>query len=226
MAVELLAACALAVLWMADRERSYTLWWGLSHAMLPIPSILITFANAQNNPSQAVVLGLCFANATQAVGLMAGVIDYRSYRFELRSRHVLLAILAVAAGFYLLTALQDNVATRLAMVGAMAVALLASAALMWSLGIFERIAAICFAARGVLELARVYLTITGEHQSFWFTHFLGFSAFIAIATILALLIAAYQRSLRRLEAQYRRRKSPRSYRACPTGPAWRSACCR
>ncbi|TGD74826.1 EAL domain-containing protein [Mangrovimicrobium sediminis] len=203
LAVEVLAALALLVLWLGDRQRSYTLWWAISHLTLPVPALLIALASGQDNPSLPVAFALCVVLATQSASLMAGVISYRTGRFRLRPHHVLLAIAGLSAFFFSAYLFAGNIGARLVMVGAMALALMASAALMWSLGPFERIAAGCFALRGSLEIGLLAMTVLGQHHSTWFTHFLGFNGLIAISTILALLIAAYQRSLQRLRAQYR-----------------------
>ena len=42
LAVELLTAAALAVLWLGDRQRQYTLWWALAFSLMTLPILLAT----------------------------------------------------------------------------------------------------------------------------------------------------------------------------------------
>ena len=202
LAVELLTALALAALWLGDRERSYTLWWAISHAVLPIPSLLMGSVHDHQVQSQLVIVVLLLNISIQATTLLAGVISYRATR-QLQPRHVGIVIVGLLLFFYLPSLVVGVWWGRLFMVLSMVAALLASAALMWSLGKIERLAAACFAVRAGFEIALVVLIATGHSKSNWFEHIPSLNGLMAIGTALALLIAAYQRSLSRLHEQYR-----------------------
>ncbi len=197
LAVELLTALALATLWLGDRSRSYTLWWAISHFMLPIPSLLVGGIRDHHPLSTTVSFLLCVNVAVQAATLLAGVMSYRA-QTPIRVRHVA-AVVGILSAIYLLPTLAFGFAwSRLAMVLSMVAALLASAALMWSLGKTERLAAVCFAIRGGFEMMLLLLIAMGQTDNSWFAHIPSFNGLLAICTALALLIAAYQRSLSRL----------------------------
>lgn len=205
LAVELLTALALVVLWFGDRERTYTLWWAVSHATLPLPSLLSSYIRDINDhsvTSSFIALLLCLNIAIQAATLVAGVISYRT-QWALRPRHVGIAVAGLLVVYFLPIPLLGFVWARPAMVTSMIVALLASAGLMWSLGRFERLAAVCFALRGGFEILLLILVATGHSNSPLFAHLPSFNGLMAISTVMALLIAAYQRSLTRLRDQYR-----------------------
>ncbi len=200
LAVELLTALALALLWLSDRRRPYTLWWAIAHIMMAMPALLTT-------PSRGYEpLTLTFAATTliltmRPVCLLAGVISYRAG--QVRSRHIVIAIVALFLLTYLPTLIDSRTWVRAAAPLSMAAALLASAALMWSLGRFERIAAVCLLLRGAFEIALLALLAMGHRDSLLFNHYSSFNALTATGTALALLVAAYQHSLAQLRHQYR-----------------------
>ncbi len=198
LAVELLAALALAAVWLGDRERTYTLWWAISHATLPLPALL----HGGMSSSQLVIAILHLSNAIQAVTLLAGVIVYRTQR-SLPARYVGLAILVIWLLFYpptLVVGYVWGVYWNLLVLGG---AFLTSMMLMWSVGRIERVAALCFALRSGFAVALLVLVINGDVGSRWIAHVPSFSGLMGVGTALALLIAAYQRSLDRLREQYR-----------------------
>jgi diguanylate cyclase (GGDEF)-like protein len=201
-AVELLVAFALAALWFSDRERTYTLWWAISHVILPVPTLLMAGGNA-NSLYSPLIAGLLFLNvAVQSTTLVAGVISYRLQR-QLRVRLVVLAIIGMWLLFTLPMFVFGLLWPRLSLVLAMIVALLASAVMMWSLGRFERVAAVCFLLRCSFHSVLLAMVLIDDTNSPWFKHTPGFSGFMGVATALALLLAAYQRSLDRLRDQHR-----------------------
>ncbi len=200
LAVEFLTALALAALWLGDRERTYTLWWAIAHLMLPVPALMTDMTRGAPVFSLTVLL-LYASLAIQSISLLAGVISYRTGR--LQPRHAVVAIVALTALFFLPPIQLGNTWGRVTAVGAMTLAVFASGALLWRLGRIERIAAICFLSRGALELILLAQLALGQHNSWWFNHFTSFNALTATGTALALLIAAYQRSLDRLRDQYR-----------------------
>ncbi len=200
LAVELLTAMALAVLWLGDRERTYTLWWAISFGIAPLPSLLMIGHSHEHEGG--VAIALCFNVAVQAATLVAGVISYRS-QCSLSARKVGMAIVVLTALYYLPVSFVGFMWARFALIGSMIAARLASAAVLWSLGRFEKLAAACFAMSGGLEVFRLMLVIAGQLNSTWLAHIPSFSGLMAICTALALLIAAYQRSLERLRDQNR-----------------------
>lgn len=202
LAVELLTALALVVLWLSDREHTYTLWWAISHIIAPLPSVLARHIEDHQTSSQPIVLLLFLNIAVQAATLLAGVISYRSRR-PLRPSKVAAAIVGLWMLYYLPSLALGVGWGRLCMVLSMIVALLASAALMWTVGSVERLAALCFGARGGFEIALVALIVSGQTHSIWLAHIPSFNGLMAISTALALLLAAYQRSLNRLREQNR-----------------------
>lgn len=202
LAVELLTALALAALWLGDRERTYTLWWAISHATLPLPALLMGHVREHQSTTGIVAVLLCLNVAVQAVTLVAGVISYRSQR-KLQPYRVILAIIALELVFYLPMEIFGNAWARPTMVLSMVVALLASATMMWSMGRTERLAAACFGIRGGFELGLLALMVMDHSDMSWFMHLPSFNGLMAISTALALLIAAYQRSLARLREQNR-----------------------
>jgi diguanylate cyclase (GGDEF)-like protein len=199
--VELLTALALAVLWLGDRKRTYTLWWAISHITLPLPSLLTHYIH-NHSTSPVVAFLLCLNIAIQVSALIAGVISYRAEK-PLRLRYVAFAVAGLLALYFLPTTIAGFGWARLAMVMSMTLALLASAALMWSLGRMERLAAVCFGLRGGFEIVLLALIASGRSNSAWITHIPSFTGLMAISTALVLLIAAYQRSLDLLRDQYR-----------------------
>ncbi len=199
--IELMGALALAVLWLGDRERSYTLWWAIASAAQPFAALVAGLTRTDPPTTDPVHLLICALLATQAVGLLAGVISYRTAR--LRPTHAAAAVLLLT-GLIFIPILWFGASWGRAVAAlSMASALMASAALMWSLGRYERFAAVCFALRGMLNMALLALIAAGHSNSSWFSHFAGFNAPMIMGTALALLIAAYQRSLDRLRDQYR-----------------------
>ncbi|HET8710815.1 MAG TPA: GAF domain-containing protein, partial [Spongiibacteraceae bacterium] len=199
LAVESLTALALVALWVGDRERTYTLWWAISFGIAPLPSLLIGHGRAHEGP---VVIALCLNVAVQAATLIAGVISYRFQR-PLSVPNVGMAIVALTALYYLPISFVGFMWSRFALIVSMTGALLTSAVLLWSLGRFEKLAAACFALSGGLEIFRLMLVIAGQLNSTWLAHIPSFSGLMAICTALALLIAAYQRSLDQLRDQNR-----------------------
>ena len=199
LAVELLTALALAALWFGDRTRSYTLWWAIAHVMLPLPLLLMNSVREYNN---FIALLLCLNVAIQATTQVAGVITYRT-QSSIRITYVLAIIVGLTLLYFLPSFVVGFVWSRVTLVASMVAALLASAALMWSLGWTERVAAACFALRGGFEVMLLVLMATGRANSTWFTHIPSFNGLLAICTALSLLIAAYQRSLVRLQDQNR-----------------------
>ncbi len=203
LAVELLTALALAALWFGDRERTYTLWWAIAHLMLPVPALLTSATRGNPVTLNPAALLLYTALAIQAISLLAGVISYRMPQLRLRWYHAVTAIAILTLTLFVPTHYLGQTWGRVTAVSSMMAAVLASAAMMWSLGRFERIAAVCFLSRGLLELSLLGQIAFGIHHSPWFNHFSSFNALTATGTALALLIAAYQRSLERLRDQYR-----------------------
>ena len=202
LAVELLTALALAALWLGDRKRNYTLWWAISHATLPAPSLLGPYAHGQGFSMHMAILLLYLNIAIQATTLVAGVISYRAGHSP-RVKQVIAATFVLWMAFYLPIFVFGVGWARFSLVSAMATALLISAVMMWPMGRIEQIAAICFAMRGGFELLLLAILAKGGAHSGWFGHIPSFSGLMAIGTVLALLIAAYQRSLDRLRDQYR-----------------------
>ena len=202
--IEAMVVLALVALWLGDRERSYTLWWSISHAMVSLPFLSVLILQRQRHPVilQSLYLFVLLAIAVQVVTLLAGVISYRTAR-PLRVYQVALAVLALWMAFYLpFLALGFSWAFLFA-APLLIIALLASAVLMWSLGHIERLAAACFAARGAYGVLQVVLKKGGHQSSGWVIHSTSIHTLLAIATVLVLLLAAYRRSLDRLREQYR-----------------------
>lgn len=202
--IEAMAVLALVALWLGDRERTYTLWWSISHAMVSVPFLVLLTLKLQTSPviSLWLQLLLLLSVAIQVVTLLAGVISYRNVR-QMRLRPVALTILALWMAFYLPFQLFGTSWAFIFTAPLLIVALLASAVLMWSLGRIERLAAACFAARGAYGVLRVVLIKTGHSSSDWVVHSTSIHTLLAIATVLVLLLAAYRRSLERLREQYR-----------------------
>ncbi len=193
---ELLSALALVVMWLGDRQRQYMLWWAIAHSMLLPVALLIPYIGSTPQPSSLAVLLLNVTMSTQSVCLIAGVISYRSAR--LRPAQVGAAILVATLLFFVLSLLFGATTMRAAVALTIVVALLASAAMLWSLGRFERVAASFLALRGVMALtAPLWMNLPPSPQV------PSLTVLLAIGTMLALLIAAYQRSLDRLHQQYR-----------------------
>jgi diguanylate cyclase (GGDEF)-like protein len=201
--VELLTALALAVLWWGDRQRTYTMWWAIMHATLPLPAFFIGYLRANPTPTNPLVPLHMFIIATQAVCLLAGVFSYRAMQQRPWWRPAVAAIFALIALFYVPSLFWGANWMRVSEVTVLAAALIAAAVLMWPQGRLERVAAICFAVRGTYEATLLLLVATGRYDMAWFKHTPSFSALVAISTALVLLIAAYQRSLDRLRDQYR-----------------------
>ncbi len=198
--VELMAALSLAALWFSDRQRSYMLWWAIAHAMLPLASIQLGQMRQFELPSIEMQLLLALTMATQAVTLTTGVVSYRAGRVRLPQ--VGAAIAAVTALFMLATLLTPT-AGRFVATLVMIAALLTSASLLWRLGHFERLAACCLALRALLAIGLMTLAFNDMIRPELTRHVPSLTVLLATCTVLALLIAAYQRSLSRLRHQYR-----------------------
>jgi diguanylate cyclase (GGDEF)-like protein len=197
--LELLTALALFLLWLSDRQRPYTLWWALAFVMMALPSVLA--APSRTVATDPLFMLTTFVIAARPVCLLAGVISYRSGRLNMTQ--ALGAIVAWGLTSYLPTLWIGRDWIRFVAPLTMMAALVASALMLWSQGHFERIAASFLLLRGSFELALLVLLATGNSGSPWFNHVASFNGLTAIGIALALLIAAYQRSLERMRAQYR-----------------------
>ncbi|MFT3929323.1 MAG: EAL domain-containing protein [Spongiibacteraceae bacterium] len=203
LAVELLTALSLAILWLGDRERSYTLWWSIAHVTAPLPALVTGYLRSQTPLADVAALLTCVNVAIQVTAMVAGVLSYRAFK-GLRWQNAVIWMVALSAAYFGAYEVVGPRATRLIVVSSMIIALFASATLMWRLGKIERLAAVCFAIRGGFEVLLAVFSITGWAQySSWFGHSPAFSGLLAICTALSLLIAAYQRSLTRLQDQNR-----------------------
>ncbi len=201
LAVTLLSSLALAVMWLGDRSRPYMLWWALAHAALPVVTLLAAELGSEPPPNHPIHLLLNVMMSVQTVCLIAGVISYRSP--QPRPPLVGVSILALCALHYLVSELTDpNIARRMAALMTVA-ALLASAVMMWRMGRFERLAAIFFGTRGLTALVLPLLVRAHPQGPYEFAYTPSLTVLLATGTVLALLIAAYQRSLDRLRQQYR-----------------------
>ncbi len=196
--LELLTALALFLLWLGDRKLPYTLWWSLAFALMALPSMLV--AASRTVPLDPIFALTSFIIAARPVCLLAGVISYRTGR--LHTRYVLVAIITCGLLSYLPTLLIGRDWIRFVAPLTMTIALCVSALLLWSEGRFERIAAGFLALRASFEAGLLVLLATGRVDSPWFDHFTSFNGLTAIGIALALLVAAYLRSLERLRTQY------------------------
>jgi len=201
LAVVLLSSLALAAMWLADRSRPYMLWWAIAHAALPIVTLLAMQLSREMPPLHPINLLLNLTMSVQTVCLIAGVISYRSP--QLRPLLVGGSILTLSLLTYLIALQFDVLIARRAAALVTVAALLASAALMWKLGRFERVAACFFAARGLLALTLPLLMSWNPRGPYQMHYTPSFTVLLATGTMLALLIAAYQRSLDQLRQQYR-----------------------
>lgn len=199
LACEVMAALTLLALWFEDRKHIYMLWWSMAHVCLPLSALALQRVAGATHVSDADFALYSLFTSGQVIALVGGVLAYRFQRVRPSWAIAggLGALLAVLMPGLLFGVPLGRVVAGAALVAAFG----ASAVLLWPIGAVERVVAGVFVVRAAVGTILSVMVILGYQDSPLFAYTLTFSAPMAIATALLLLVAAYRRSLVELRTQ-------------------------